>query len=71
MLECSNIMAAIFLCIGAHYIFNLNYHPKSGTLIAIIVQGRIIILLVILYRRCLGVDPGKDSWDLFEVWIET
>ena len=31
ILECSNIVAAIFFCIGAHYIFNLNYHPKSGT----------------------------------------
>lgn len=31
MLECSNIVAAIYFCIAAHYIFNLNYHPKSGT----------------------------------------
>lgn len=30
MLESSNIISAIFFCIGAHYIFNLNYHPKSG-----------------------------------------
>ena len=34
MLECSNIVAAIFFCIGAHYIFNLNYHPKSGICLA-------------------------------------
>jgi hypothetical protein len=26
MLECSNLISAIFFCIGAHYIFNLNYH---------------------------------------------
>ena len=33
MLECSNIVAAIFFCVGAHYIFNLNYHRKSGELV--------------------------------------
>ena len=32
MLECSNIVAAIFFCVGAHYI-NFNYHRKSGELV--------------------------------------
>ena len=30
MMECSNIVAAIFYCVAAHYIFNLSYHPITG-----------------------------------------
>ena len=30
MMETSNIVAAIFFCVAAHYIFNLSYHPKTG-----------------------------------------
>ena len=30
MMESTNIVAAIFFCIAAHYIFNLSYHPKTG-----------------------------------------
>lgn len=30
MMECSNIAAAIFFCVVAHYIFNLSYHRKAG-----------------------------------------
>ena len=29
MLESSNLTSAIFLCLAAHYIFNVQYHPKS------------------------------------------
>ena len=29
MLECSTLIAALFYCMAAHYIFNLSYHPKS------------------------------------------
>ena len=30
MLETSNIVASIFFCVAAHYIFNLAYHAKTG-----------------------------------------
>ena len=31
MIETTNLMAAIFFCIGGHYvIFNLSYHPKCS-----------------------------------------
>ena len=30
MMETSTIMAVIFFCISAHYLFNLSYHPKTG-----------------------------------------
>lgn len=30
MMETSTIMAFVFFCLAAHYIFNLSYHPKSG-----------------------------------------
>lgn len=43
MLECSNITSAIFFCIGAHYIFNLNYHPKSGKLFSSLPLGYSLI----------------------------
>ena len=29
MLESSNLVSAIFLCLAAHYIFNIQYHPKA------------------------------------------
>ena len=29
MLECSTLIAALFYCMAAHYIFNLSYHLKS------------------------------------------
>ena len=32
MTETSNLMAAIFFTIAAHYIFNLSYHRKAGDL---------------------------------------
>ena len=32
MIESSNLMAAIFFTIAAHYIFNLSYHRKAGDL---------------------------------------
>ena len=30
MMESSNVVAAVFFCIAAHYIFNLTYHRKTG-----------------------------------------
>ena len=30
MMESSSITAAIFYTVAAHYIYNLNYHPKTG-----------------------------------------
>ena len=30
MIECSNIAAAIFFCVAAHYIFNLTYNRKAN-----------------------------------------
>lgn len=29
MMESSNLISAIFLCLAAHYIFNIQYHPKA------------------------------------------
>ena len=29
MLECNNIMTALFLLLASHYVFNLSYHPKA------------------------------------------
>ena len=30
ILETSTIVASVFFCIAAHYIFNLSYHTKTG-----------------------------------------
>ena len=30
MMETMNLTTAIFLCLAAHYIFNLSYHAKTG-----------------------------------------
>ena len=30
MLETSNLIAAVFYCVAAHYIYNLSYHKKAG-----------------------------------------
>ena len=30
MMESCNIVSAIFLCLAAHYVFNLQYHRKTG-----------------------------------------
>ncbi len=32
MLESSTILSAIYFCVAAHYVFNLNYHKKSGSM---------------------------------------
>ena len=32
MMETNNIISVILLCLAAHYIFNLTYHPKMGDL---------------------------------------
>ncbi len=29
MMESSNLVSALFLCLAAHYIFNIQYHPKA------------------------------------------
>ena len=29
MMESSNLISAIFLCLAAHYIFNIEYHTKA------------------------------------------
>lgn len=31
MMETSNIIAAVFFCVSAYYIFNLSYHKKAGS----------------------------------------
>ena len=28
MLECNNVMTALFLLLASHYVFNLSYHHK-------------------------------------------
>ena len=43
MMETTNISAAIFMCIAAHYIFNLAYHNKT-TEVWSFVQERMIRL---------------------------
>ena len=30
MMESSSLLSSIFLCMAAHYMFNLSYHQKSG-----------------------------------------
>ena len=30
LLESGSLSAAIFYCVAAHFVFNLNYHKKSG-----------------------------------------
>lgn len=68
MLECSNIVAAIFFCIGAHYIFNLNYHPKSGTIIIGIGLGDLVNMWyfftgdvwIFIQEKVLGI-PSKSG----------
>lgn len=29
-LESNNLISSILLCVAAHYVYNLSYHPKSG-----------------------------------------
>ena len=41
MMESSALSSAIFLCVAAHYIFNLSYHPKIGE-IWLFVQEKIM-----------------------------
>lgn len=41
MLESGNLVAAIFYCLAAHYIFNLTYHKKSGD-VWLFVQERVM-----------------------------
>ena len=33
MLEASNVVSALFLCLVAHYIFNLKYHKKAAEIL--------------------------------------
>lgn len=41
MLEANNLVAAVFACMAAHYIFNLSYHAKTGD-VWLFVQERIL-----------------------------
>ena len=43
MLESSNVVSAVFLCVASHYIFNLSYHRKSGK-IWLFIQEKILRL---------------------------
>ncbi len=43
MIETSNIVAAIFFCVAAHYVFNLTYHRKSGD-VWLFVQEKVLNL---------------------------
>ena len=43
MMETSNIVSAVFLCIAAHYIFNLSYHRKTGD-VWLFVQEKVLQL---------------------------
>ena len=43
MLESSNVLASIFFCVIAHYIFNLTYHRKTGEVWSF-VQEKILAL---------------------------
>ena len=43
MMESSNVVSAVFLCIAAHYIFNLSYHRKSGD-VWLFIQEKILHL---------------------------
>ena len=41
MIETSTIVAAIFFCLSAHYIFNLSYHTKTGD-VWVFVQEKVL-----------------------------
>ena len=43
MLESGNLVAALFYCFAAHYIFNLTYHKKSGD-VWLFLQERVLQL---------------------------
>lgn len=43
MMETSNIVSAVFLCIAAHYIFNLSYHRRTGD-VWLFVQEKVLHL---------------------------
>lgn len=41
IMETSNILSAIYFCLGAHYILNLSYHRKTGD-VWLFVQEKIL-----------------------------
>ena len=43
MMESSNLVAAFFYLVCAHYIFNLQYHPKANEVMTF-VQDKILAL---------------------------
>ena len=50
MLESSNVVAAIFHLLCAHYIFNLQYHPKGRELLTFL-QEKVMHLSSTKYKR--------------------
>lgn len=43
MIESSSIIATIFFCVAAYYIFNLTYHRKTGD-VFLFIQEKILCL---------------------------
>ena len=49
MLETSNLIAAVFYCVAAHYIYNLSYHKRK------------VIFRSSYKKRCCNCHPKLES----------
>jgi hypothetical protein len=50
MLESSNLIAGVFFLLGAHYIFNVMYHPKAKDVLTFL-QEKVLHLPSKLSKR--------------------
>lgn len=50
VMESSNLVAVIFYLLSAHYIFNVQYHPKAKELLSFL-QEKVLCLSSSKYKR--------------------
>lgn len=50
MMESSNLVAALFFLFCAHYIFNVQYHPKASEVMTF-VQEKVLAVPTTKYKR--------------------